>query len=86
MRGWDDSTETGGETQKKQSYILNHALEIYCNLLIEKSATCAHIYFQLTGSYHMNYELEKSEECLNKAYTLYGDLGIHIFQDDGTWK
>lgn len=74
-----------GDTEKAIEY-LNHALEICRNLLIEKSATCADIYLQLAGCYHMNDELEKSEECLNKAYTLYGDLGIHILQDDGTWK
>ena len=60
----------------------SHALEICRNLLIENSKTCAQIYLQLAGCYKIAGEQEKSDDCLNKAYSLFENLGIHVLQAD----
>ena len=62
------------------------AIEIYRNLLIENNVLVAGMYLQLAGCYKAKDENEKSDEYLERAYSMYGALGIHILQQDGTWK
>lgn len=60
--------------------------EIYRNLLLENNIKIADIYLYLAGAYASIDDKETSDEYLDKAYSMYGELGIKILQTDGTWK
>lgn len=64
----------------------NKGVDIYNNLLIENNVQMAGMFFQLAAGYKIKGEDEVSDEYLKKAYDMYGKLGIHVLQQDGTWK
>ena len=64
----------------------NKGVDIYNNLLIENNVLMAGMYLQLAGCHKIKGENEASDEYLNKAYDMWGKLGIHVLQTDGTWK
>lgn len=65
---------------------LDKSIDIYRNLLIENNVQVAGIYLQLAGCHKTIGENEISDEYLEKAYDMYGALGIHILQTDKTYK
>lgn len=64
----------------------NKGVDIYNNLLIENNVQMAGMYLQLAGCHKIKGESEVSDEYLKKAYDMWGKLGIHVLQTDGTWK
>lgn len=62
------------------------AIGIYRDLLIENNVQVPGMYLQLAGCYKLKGENDLSDEYLNKAYDIWGKLGIRTLQTDGTWK
>ena len=61
-------------------------IQVYENLLIENNPMVANMYLHMAGGYGIHGDKESSDECLEKAYKIYGELGIKVLQADGSWK